>query len=411
MKNLSVKIFSALAVLSLVTACGKDSGSGSSHETSTPGSQAQETALPDGSNIDGFYQAKFMTLNPQVNGTIPGSANFFRKDDKLFAYIRLFAGGVKTWHMQFVYEGGRCPTIADDTNMDGFIDIQEAEAVTGKILIPMDSDITTQSSGKRFFPLADISGYYSYERLTSFRRFLSDLQEPDSDPTDDISKIAPGEGLRFEGKVFMALGVAETIQLPDTVATKERRRPFQTLPIVCGVYQKVSSIPGETYSATDIPGPVAAVEPGQDRPAEVQIPEPTTGGSRSGSTTGTNEAEDGNGPTSDGEGNRSTGGTTGGSTGSETTTGSESTTGHGRTTGSSTETTPSGGTTTGGTTDSETTTGSSPRPEPVPAPVPTSTTTSSTTGDSSPTSSSSSSTSSSTSTTTSGDTTGGTFGF
>lgn len=371
-----------LAVLSLAVSCG--GGSGSNGSSSTGGRLAEEAAPVDGSNIDGHYQAKFITLNGHVNGTVPGTANFLRKEDKLYAYVRLFAGYPKAWHQQFVYTGSRCPTMNDDTNLDGFIDIAEAEAVVGKILIPMDSDISTQSSGARFYPLADLSGYYAYERITSFSRFLRDLQSPDANEKDDVVKLAPGEGLRIQGKVFMVLGVAETVMLPETVATKERRRPFQTLPVACGVFAKVAIQPGTPYVEGDI-GPVASIEPGQDRPApDDTTSTPTTGGT-SGGSTGTNESDDGNGPVSDGNGNTTH--TTGGSTVGGTSTGGSTT----------------GGSTTGGSTTGGSSTGSS-TGETTGSSSSTSTSSSSTTTTTTTTGGSSTSTSSSTST---GSTAGG----
>ncbi len=350
MKNFSNQVLSSLAVLALATACGKSDGGKSS---SGGGRQQQEEAASvDGSHIQGLYNAKFTTLNPHVNGTIPGSATFFRKEEKFYAYLRLFAGGPRAWHQQFVYEGNRCPNLNDDINLDGFIDIQEAEAVLGKILIPLDSDIGTQSSGRRFFPLGDLSGYYHYERITSFRRFLSDLQDVDPTPEDDTRKLAADEPLRIVGKPVMVLGVVETVQLPETVASKGRHRAFQTLPIACGVFSKVEALPGEPWS-DQIPGPVGEVQEGQDRPAE-DLPGETTGGTGS-STGGTNDSDDGDGPVSDGEGGTagsSTSGSTGGSTTGSTSSGSGSTTGS-STTGST------GGSTTGGTSTAGSSTGSS----------------------------------------------------
>jgi hypothetical protein len=291
---------SSITTLLLLTSCGNNQTENKS--TSRGSTQAEEIVPIDGSNIVGRYQAKFITLNPHVNGTIPGSANFFRKEDKIFAYVRLFAGGPKTWHMQHVYTGNRCPDSKDDLNGDGFIDIEEAEAVLGKILIPLDADISTQEAGRRFFPLADLSGYYHYERITNFERFLKDLQEVDKNPDDRYVKLPPGEGLQLIGKTFLVQGVPETVQLPDTVASLDRRKSFQTLPIVCGVFEKADTIPGEVYIPDEIPGPVAEVEEGQDRPADIENEDTQTEGG--GDPTTTNESDDGDGPVSDGEGNR-----------------------------------------------------------------------------------------------------------
>jgi hypothetical protein len=301
MKNLFLKVLSSLAVLLLALSCITEKNNPES--TSTSERAAEEIAPVDGSNIDGHYQARFMTLNPHVNGTIPGSANFVRKDQKLLTYVRLFAGGVRAWHQQFVYTGNRCPTLSDDTNNDGYIDIREAEAVLGKILIPLDSDITTQNSGRRYFPIADLSGHYQYERRTSFKTFLQDLQEVDSDPDDDLIKLSQGEGLRLIGKTVLILGVAETVDLPETVGTKGKHKAFQTLPIACGVFAKVTTPPGTPYVQDEIPGPISQYEEGQDHPAPDETP--TSGGSTSGNSTGGgtggNDSDEGDGPVSDEE--------------------------------------------------------------------------------------------------------------
>ena len=315
-----IKIISTLAVLSLAASCGdsekKKSGSSGSVEQDVQ--EEQEVIPVDGSNIEGLYKAKFITINSNVNGTIPGSATFFRKEDKWFAYLRLFAGMPKAWHMQNVYEGTRCPSANDDLNLDGFIDIIEAQAVLGKILIPLDADISSQNSGRNFYPLADLSGSYHYERVTSFQRFFKDLKSEDKNPEDQIMKLAPDEGLKLVGRAVMIQGVTEDVELPETVQTLERRRPFQTLPIACGIYEKVEALPGDPY-VDEIPGPVADVIEGQDQPAppeDTQEDDPT--GESGGSSGGTNDSDDGDGPVSDGEG-RTSGGTSGGSTGGSTT--------------------------------------------------------------------------------------------
>ena len=310
MEGLPIKLSLSATVLFIVVACGKATKDDEIKKTAAPsGRRTAEVTIPvDGSNIEGHYQAKFITLNPQLNGTIPGSANFFRKDEKIYAYVRLFAGGVRAWHQQFVYTGNRCPEKKDDINQDGFIDIIEAEKVLGKILIPLDSDIGSQSSGRRFFPLGDLSGYYHYERITNFQRFFSDLKAEDNDLTDDMVKLPSGKGLDFVGKAVLIQGVIETIDFPATVASKGRFRPFQTLPVACGIFEKIVTAPGTPYVQDEIPGPLAEVIEGQDRPATEETPEAPEGGTTGG--TDTNESDDGNGPVSDGEGRTRTDDTT-----------------------------------------------------------------------------------------------------
>ena len=340
MKKMSSPILIALTLIPLISSCGK----------SESGNKVSRAAFPDSdeSTIDGQYRATFETLNPHINGTIPGSLTFFRKEDRLITFVRLFAGQPKAWHQQGVYLGRRCPNLGDDTNRDGIIDIVEAMQVVGKMIIPLDSNMNTQASGRGLYPLGDLSGYYHYERVSSFRRLFDDLRSEDLDTDDHIAKLAPDEKFSFERRVVMVQGVVEETILPETVAGLGKRQPFQTLPITCGIIYKVTETPG-TPNTDVIPGPVGEVIDGQDQPAPGE--EDPTGGSGGGTvagTTGTNDNE----PGEVGDPGSSAGGaTTGGTTSGGTTTGGTTT--GGTTTGGTT----TGGTTTGGTSTGEATTG------------------------------------------------------
>lgn len=318
MKKLVGPICSALIIIPLLHSCGK----------SSPGGGIQEEEVDesiDGSTIDGQYMAKFTTLNPHVNGTLPGSLTFFRKEDKLMTFVRLFAGKPRTWHQQGVYMGRRCPTFSDDTNADGYIDIDEAMKVVGKMIIPLDGNINSQSAGRNLYPVSDLSGYYHYERVGSFKRMFNDLHGEDLDQEDHITKLAEDQPFSFERRVVLVQGVDEETVLPESVAGLGLRKNFQTLPITCGIIRKITVAPGAPNTDT-IPGPVAEVEEGQDRPAPAEEESPDTGGTVAG-TTGSNETGDGevgdpsgaSGGTTAGTTGRTTGGSTGGSTGSTTT--------------------------------------------------------------------------------------------
>lgn len=263
-------------------------GGGSSSSGSKATQQAQQEAAIDGSDVQGTYLAQLNTLNPHVNGSVPGSVTFARDEEKLSVYIRMFAGSPGAWHQQFIYTGSRCPTLADDKNADGYIDITELNAVLGNVLVPLDSDISSQRAGRNFFPLGDLSGSYFYERFTKFSRFFQDLRLEDNDMKDNMVKLASTEGLNLTGRAVVILGVANTVALPETVASQGRFKNFQTFPVACGVFSQVTAIPGIPDSG-EIPGPVADVEEGQDRPAgpgEGEI-EGTPG---SGTGTGSNDA-------------------------------------------------------------------------------------------------------------------------
>ncbi|HLT22754.1 MAG TPA: hypothetical protein VKZ84_04895 [Bacteriovoracaceae bacterium] len=283
--------------------CGKDSNNNkgeSSNEARNNEVQEEVSYPPDGSNIEGKYIARFTTLNPHVNGTVPGSVTFFREKDRVMVYLRLFAGYPKAWHQQKIYEGTRCPTLADDTNGDGYIDIVEAEAVLGKVLIPLDADISSQRSGRSFYPLGDPSGSYFYERTTSFSRLFRDLKDI-KNASEEFKKLGPDEGFSLEGKAVLVQGVSQEVEFPETVASTSRYKPFQTIPIVCGIFVEDNQVTG-TLDDGEIPGPIADIEEGQDRPARDGDGETERDDPPSRDSDRTNDADSGNSPTVDSDG-------------------------------------------------------------------------------------------------------------
>lgn len=248
-------LLGVLLLLGMISSCGKsNSNAGIPIE--------KEKALPlNGENINGLYMAKFFTINPGVNGTLPGSATILRQDDKLLAYVRLFGAGINTWHQQGIYDGKRCPNASDDTNRDGYIDMEEGARVWGKLIIPLDSNLNSQTAGKNIYPVGDASGTYFYERQASFDKMFRDLKSSDRNLTDNFHKLAPTEGLAIENRVVVIQGSPETIIYPDTFAKDPKHTAAQSAPVACGVFKAVTKVPG-TYDDGRIPGPVGPTETG-----------------------------------------------------------------------------------------------------------------------------------------------------
>lgn len=206
------------------------------------------------------YLAKFNTLNPHINGIIGGSATIYidshntgsdynhsfyspfngndSNQGRIKAFVRLFAGSPKAWHMQHVFVGNRCPDLRDDLNFDGFIDIQETYKVVGNIIIPLDGDISSQKSDLYVFPVANESGSYTYTKEAGFEDFMWDLQAKDRILNDNIIKLGRNEDLNLEGKVVIIQGVASDVVFPETVASYGSRKIFQTFPVACGVFKR-----------------------------------------------------------------------------------------------------------------------------------------------------------------------------
>lgn len=267
MKYQNSKMILLSSVLSLLTACGDNDGSNKSTDRLLDEAQIEaERAAADGSNIQGRYIAKFVTLNPHVVGTIPGSAQFRKEGDSLYAYLRLFAGAPSVVHFQNVHSGNRCPDMRDDTNGDGYLDYQEALKVVGPIIIPLDWDIGSQLSANNSWPKAFPNGSYEYLKVTNFNRFWDDLKSTDRNPNDNIVKLSPDEGLAITGKVVLIQGIDPVTNLPETAAGFGRWKNYQTFPIACGIFKPTSEETGVVYEES-IPGPVGPVVEGQDQPA------------------------------------------------------------------------------------------------------------------------------------------------
>lgn len=261
-------LLGVLLLLGMISSCGKsDSNAGLPI--------VREKALPiNGSNINGLYMAKFFTINPGVNGTLPGSATVQRQRDEIIAYVRLFGGGAHTLHKQGIYDGRRCPNAGDDLNRDGYIDMEEGSKVWGRLLIPLDSNINSQLAGKNTYPVGDATGTYFYEREASFNSMFRDLKSEDRNLTDGLEKLAPHEGLAIEGRVVVIQGSADTIVYPPTFAVQGNQTANQSAPIACGVFSKVTKIPGRVEGG-EIPGPVGEPE-GEDDWTTTDLPDEPT---------------------------------------------------------------------------------------------------------------------------------------
>jgi hypothetical protein len=146
-------------------------------------------------------------------------------------------GATATSHPQFIYTGSRCPTTSDDTNGDGYVDVVEAMAASGQMLVPLDSDLTAQDAGGTFPSGAN----YSYDESASYAAMLADLQLPDANTNDTIVKLGANEDLNVGKRVVIIHGVPSSTTLPPTVQGISSLSPQQTLPIACAVLTFASS--------------------------------------------------------------------------------------------------------------------------------------------------------------------------
>lgn len=238
----------------------------------------KEDGLPLVDTLQGQYLAPLSPMNEQVAGNVSGGFTFSHEGDELVADLR-FAGGpgtAKIIHAQSIHAGNRCPTMEDDLNLDGFIDAVEAERAIGKVLIPLDADISAQHLGLGIFPVADDFGGYIWSQLTSFDKLVTDLREEDINPEDSYVKLHSEKFFNFEGLIVVVKGVAETAPLPESVQTNDLLASHQSLPVACGVIKKVVSVPGSREDdVSTIPFPEGGNTPKLDDGAYVEVPDRT----------------------------------------------------------------------------------------------------------------------------------------
>jgi hypothetical protein len=253
MKNIRSMVF--LFISLLLTSCGGSSGGGSSaSKKPLPVKREHNNTLE--LEMSGIYQAILNPINDIGAKYLNGSVTASRDGDEFVINVRFAGGHPKVLHSQHIYYGSRCPTWKDDLNNDGFIDANEAARVVKDIIIPIDDDINSHRMGGGIYPETNDWGYFQWSRTASFEKLLEDLREVDINPKDDIMKLKPNETLNLQNKVVLIRGVHESVSLPETVSGRGRELPHQALPVACGVFKKITRVPGVIQNdETDITVP------------------------------------------------------------------------------------------------------------------------------------------------------------
>lgn len=247
MKAKSSLISSFLISSCLITlvSCGSESSSSGG----TPGKRIEEQQLGD----EGIYRAVLNPINETLSGKTNGTVEVKIKGDEVQVYSRVTGSPAGVKHLQNIMNSTSCPTAAVDANSDSLIDIHEAMKVTGQILIPLDSDLSSQLDGMSYGPISNGSGNYVYKRSTTLSSLLSDLNALDPDPSDAVVKIPAGQDLHLAGRVVLIHGVRPSSDLPDSVVTLGEHSAEASLPIACGVLVRVKeeSVQPEPRPETD----------------------------------------------------------------------------------------------------------------------------------------------------------------
>ena len=183
-----------------------------------------------------LYRAEIQPLNAEKIGTAAhGYVEFLQEEEELKIKLEMFdtPANIQHWEHFHGFPDGKeaqVPTLAQDSNGDGWIDLPETESVSGTTMGPLDNaphEMTIPNDG---YPVADAKGYYSYEKTVPLKALKAKFKEVFG--TDD---------LQLEKRVVYIHGIPRSLDIPDTVGGKltESYDQYVTLPIAAGKIQRI----------------------------------------------------------------------------------------------------------------------------------------------------------------------------
>jgi hypothetical protein len=180
-----------------------------------------------------MYTADLQALNPDVGpGAVDGQAKIFVQGDTIRVHLNARNVEPGIMHAMHIHAADRCPDASDDANNDGVVDVIEGLPKYGPILVPLDSDLSSQAAGT--FPTASNGGTLHYHQSADLNAMLDDLHAVDPNTGDAVIKLQPGEALNLAGRHIVVHGVALSTPLPATTASLGTAPPQATLPVACG---------------------------------------------------------------------------------------------------------------------------------------------------------------------------------
>ena len=218
------RILIFLLLMLVISSCGKDSDSGSTFLR-----QEQQ------GDLKGSYKAVLRPMNSTTSGWIPYGNVEISVDENNIAVTTYLDDDQSVTHVQSIHEGKKCPTIADDKNKDGVIDAIEAGPVVGKVLIPLDGDISSQTSGDKVHP---IGSSFTYQRKAPLDAMMSDLYSASEVSNNSVRKLKSGETFNLTGKVILIHGTSASNKLPSSVQPHNGLPSHLSVPVVCGILRR-----------------------------------------------------------------------------------------------------------------------------------------------------------------------------
>lgn len=194
-------------------------------------------ALPAaGFAADVQYTATLRPLNAKIaHARTHGVAQFTEHDGKLTIDIKVRGAPADMVHWQHFHgfidgKAAHCPTMADDANHDGIVDLIETGKASGTTMVPFIDQPASMDVAHGDYPKADAKGDYHYTATVA----LSELDAA-------FAKAFPGQQLDLAKRVVYIHGVPADTKLPATVASLGPIPAQVTLPIACGQIEPVAA--------------------------------------------------------------------------------------------------------------------------------------------------------------------------
>lgn len=182
------------------------------------------------------YVAHLQAMNTGVTHTSTrGEARFAVDGDKLTITIDVHGAPPDTVHWQHFHgfksgQAATCPTMAEDVNHDGIVDLIETGKTSGTTMVPFITDPASMDIAHGTYPKADAEGTYHYRETVSLKTLDA-----------AFAKAFPGQKLDLARRVVFIHGVPDSTKLPSSVASLGTIPAQVTLPIACGRIERASA--------------------------------------------------------------------------------------------------------------------------------------------------------------------------
>jgi hypothetical protein len=187
------------------------------------------TTMTDLALAQETYRADLTPLNANKIGSSPhGVATLEIRGNVLKVHIKMegVPANIEHWEHFHGFPNGTqatCATEAQDSNGDGYIDLDETESVSGTTMVPFNAQPERMDIPSHSYPHASAAGDYEYTKLIP----LAKLRR-------NFAKAFGGSTLDLEKRVIYVHGVPDENPLPQSVGSLGTIPSHITLPIACG---------------------------------------------------------------------------------------------------------------------------------------------------------------------------------